>query len=332
MRVVWQCEQNDYCRRVLARHWPGVPCYPDVRALVADSGRGGVQHRAVGGGVPQPQGAPAGEAQQRQRGGHALGDGGSPRAGLGDEGGAALPVPVPYVDVLCGGFPCQPTSGAGLGLGALDERWLWPEFARVIRELRPRWVVIENVPGLLVGRVLDDGSGRPFLWNGMGEVLGDLAAMGYDAEWSCVSAGDVGAPHLRERIWIVAYPDARRLEECAERNGGSEQSRLEASQRHDADRLHTAVADTDGTRRANVEGRSGSRAGRWPVIGSDDAGRWPHDWIAEPDVGRVAHGIPARVDRLAALGNALVPQIAECIGRRIVEWETASGRLATLPD
>src|SRR5690242_18756815 len=99
----------------------------------------------------------------------------------------------PRVDVLAGGFPCQPVSLAGARRGVADERWLWPEFARLIRLLRPRYALMENVPGLLVG-------------GGMAEVLGDLAAVGYDAEWDCVAAAHVGAPHLRFRVFIVAYP------------------------------------------------------------------------------------------------------------------------------
>src|SRR5881628_3266051 len=104
MQVLWQCEQDEFCRAVLARHWPGVPCHPDVRALVGEpEGDGRRQGRQ---GRPDP--ADAGEQQP--------------------DGPLPLPVPVPYVDVLCGGFPCQPTSYAGVGLGSLDERWLWPEF------------------------------------------------------------------------------------------------------------------------------------------------------------------------------------------------------------
>ena len=108
-----------------------------------------------------------------------------------------LPVPVPPVDVLCGGFPCQDLSVAGRGAGIDGARsGLWAEYARLIRELRPRYVVVENVPALLV--------------RGLGRVLGDLAALGYDAEWDCLPASAFGAPHRRDRVWIVAYPDGLR--------------------------------------------------------------------------------------------------------------------------
>ena len=103
---------------------------------------------------------------------------------------------LPRVDILSGGFPCQDISNAGKRAGIDGERsGLWSEYARIIRELRPRYVVVENVAALL---------GR-----GMGRVLGDLAACGYDAEWQSIRASDVGAPHRRERIWIVAYPNGR---------------------------------------------------------------------------------------------------------------------------
>src|SRR5437868_15209237 len=111
------------------------------------------------------------------------------------------------VDLIAGGFPCQPVSLAGRRRGSADERWLWPEFARLIRVLRPRYVLVENVPGLLVG-------------GGMAEVLGDLAALGFDAEWDCISAAHVGAPHLRYRVFIVAHAarlQSRRPEHWTER-------------------------------------------------------------------------------------------------------------------
>lgn len=101
------------------------------------------------------------------------------------------------VDLVCGGFPCQPVSQAGRRQGSDDERWLWPEFARVLRLLRPGLVIVENVPGLLV--------------RGMGEVLGDLAALGFDARWTSVRASDIGACHRRSRVFIVAHAPGRRL-------------------------------------------------------------------------------------------------------------------------
>jgi DNA (cytosine-5)-methyltransferase 1 len=285
MRTVWFCEQDEFCQRVLAKHWPGVPCHPDVRALVADPERGRRNGLAGGPGGHYANGAAAG----RQEGSDRLGD---------DGAGVVVPVPVPYVDVLCGGFPCQDLSYAGKGAGLDGERsGLWGEYARLIRELRPRYVVVENVSALLA--------------RGLGRVLGDLAACGYDAEWDCIPASAVGAPHRRDRVWLVAYPHgegehARAVD--AEVGGASQHL-------GDSDRMARA---TGGAR----EGRCAPLAqpgAQQRALGS--GGSDGDYWLAEPDVGRVAHGVPARVDRLRSLGNALVPQIAEYLGRRILEWE-----------
>lgn len=138
------CEIDPFCRKVLAKHWPGIPIFEDITKL--------------------------GEGELN---------------GLGK------------VDVICGGFPCQPVSCAGKRKGSQDERWLWPQFCRVICEVKPRWVLVENVPGLLSA-----DSGRLFAG-----ILRDLATSGYDAEWNIVSAASVGAPHLRRRVFVVAHPN-----------------------------------------------------------------------------------------------------------------------------
>src|SRR3990172_267325 len=104
------------------------------------------------------------------------------------------------VDLICGGFPCQPFSVAGKRKGTADKRWLWPEFHRIIRLLRPEYILLENVPGILAS------------WGGMGEILRDLAQSGYDAEWDCIPAAAFGAPHLRYRVFIVAYAASIRRE------------------------------------------------------------------------------------------------------------------------
>jgi len=104
------------------------------------------------------------------------------------------------VDIVSAGFPCQPHSNAGLRRGADDDRNLWPDTLRIIGEVRPRWAILENVPGILVG-----SDGRPPYG---GVVVGELAEIGYDAEWRVVSAADAGAPHKRARWWLVAYPNA----------------------------------------------------------------------------------------------------------------------------
>lgn len=164
------------------------------------------------------------------------------------------------VDLIAGGFPCQDVSDAGRRAGIEGEHsGLWAHFAAVVRALRPRYVLVENTPGLLV--------------RGMGRVLGDLAAGGYDAEWDCVPAAAVGAAHLRARLWILAYARGQRDE-------------------------------TDDALRPG-----------WPQ--PDLRARWD----PEPGVGRVADGLPRGVAKrlLTGVGNSVVPQVAEHIGRLIME-------------
>ncbi len=242
------------------------------------------------------------------------------------------------VDVICGGFPCQDLSSAGKGAGIDGARsGLWSEFARIVRELRPRYVLVENVPALLTGK------GKRWDRAPIGRVLGDLAEIGYDAEWARLSAREFGAPHLRQRVWIVAYPgldadpdtDAGGLPGVAELDRPAAAGKPEGPFRQHPDRLRDALPDTDGvgcpqglldlaaTGQPPGEGNAlGRCAGRGREGGRH--GQEGEPWSVEPDVGRVAHGVPRRVDRLAALGNALVPQIAEWIGRRILDHEAAA--------
>lgn len=222
---------------------------------------------------------------------------------------------VERVDVLCGGFPCQDISVAGLGRGLEGERsGLWREYARIIGELRPSFVIVENVAALL-GRGLD-------------RVLADLAALGYDAEWHVISAAAVDAPHLRERVWIIATDadrwrrDRQRLKEHADEQGasGREFDGLGARERRDGE----AVADATSGR---MEGRGADRQqvtfarALARLLGRDDAGAFWIDGPTESPLRGVDDGIPPRLDRgrLACLGNAVVPQIVEMIGRAIVE-------------
>jgi DNA (cytosine-5)-methyltransferase 1 len=205
------------------------------------------------------------------------------------------------VDVICGGFPCQDISVAGAGAGLAGARsGLWSEYRRVIRELRPRYVVVENVSALL---------GR-----GLGTVLGDLAACGYDAEWDCIPASAVGAPHQRDRVWIVAYTGCER-QSAGRFRGWNETARTVVN-----------VGTSDGGAGADVAYANGpGLRGRHGAIMRERAGRreltHSRQWESEPAVGRVAYGVPARVDRLRGLGNAIVPQIATWIAERIKEAE-----------
>lgn len=196
------------------------------------------------------------------------------------------------VDAICGGFPCQDISTAGKGAGLKGERsGLWYEYARIIGEVQPRYVIVENVAALLS--------------RGLDGVLGTLAALGYDAEWHCIPASAIGAPHRRDRVWIVAYANSQwQLQP---------QGRISNQRGWIGDGCKD-VANTDCSQR---QGSSLSGRIHQEYANISSAG-W---WSIEPDVGRVANGVPARSHRLRALGNAVVPQIPELIGRAIAARE-----------
>jgi DNA (cytosine-5)-methyltransferase 1 len=291
----WQVEYEPYCQRVLAHHWPDVQRYGDIHD---------VDFRAI-----EP------------------------------------------VDLIAGGFPCQPISSAGRQRAQEDERWLWPHFLRAIRDVRPKYALLENVANLLG---INGGTG-------LGDILGDLATLGYDAEWDCVPAAAVGAPHIRDRFWLVAYTDGlgqgwssplgspgftglRQDQAGAQPHGAgagtvADTDGTSAQGSRVPSRVHPEYADPDSrgsdTGWVLADAGSGGRPGQGqPVAAIDPApaaawqatqpvdGGGPHQWSVEPDVGRVAHGVPQRVDRLRALGNAVVPQVVEFIGRRILEADS----------
>jgi DNA (cytosine-5)-methyltransferase 1 len=229
------------------------------------------------------------------------------------------------VDIITGGYPCQPFSVAGKRDGASDPRHLWPEVNRIIRAVRPQWVLLENVPG--------------HLSLGFGQVLGDLAESGYDAEWDCIPASAVGAPHRRDRVWIVAYPQKqpqrsrlRQGEQGGQRRRRPGDSRSEMAYAQNNRRRQggeerptsepTGVQDTTRplahTHQSRLERRSQHRERTDQRALGPSRQPHPHHWRAEPDVGRVANGIPNRVDRLKGLGNAIVPQVATIILQRIM--------------
>ncbi len=289
-RTVAFVERDKYCQRVLARHWPGVPIFDDVCKVTADALRGGCDDSGnpEKGCLPAGERGAAGAEQQRGRREH--------RAIAHD--------PVRGLSLLTGGFPCQPHSVAGKRKASGDERDLWHECARITGEFRPRWAVFENVPGLL------SSEGGSFF----ARVLGDLASMGYRVGWGVWGANDVGALHKRDRVFIVAHLANSGIGRCGgEDGGGMEQPRGAETIGGSED-----VADADGQR---SQGRdecewSGAEWLAWK-------GREPESriWSVEPPVGRVAHGIPRRVDRLRALGNAVVPQQAYPIFKAIAEIE-----------
>ena len=211
-------------------------------------------------------------------------------------------------DVICGGFPCQPHSLAGKRRGTSDARWLWPEFARIVGAVRPSAVFIENVPGLRT--------------SGLRDVLADLAALGFDAVWDCFSAAEVGAPHIRKRLFILAYADGfdRRVQP-GRRNGPSwADPAIVADDGQDG-----SLADADGTRRCGagdsfggVRDEASGDAQQPDDGGRDSAVGFSPWWAVEPDVGRVAHGVPARTHRLRLLGNSVVQQQAALAWRTLM--------------
>jgi len=180
------CEIEPFCRRVLAKHWPKVPCYDDVRELTA--------------------------------------------ARLAADGIA--------VDAICGGFPCQDISSAGKGAGIADgtRSGLWREYARIVREFQPRYVIVENVAELL---------GR-----GMDEVLGTLASFGYDCFWRSIQASEIGAPHPRDRIWIIAYLGGQGLEGL--RFAGRIQTEITNARRVNDAANASRIAGVHGLRNAGI--------------------------------------------------------------------------------
>lgn len=265
------CEIEEFPRRVLAKHWPGVPIYDDVRTLTAE--------RLAADGIA--------------------------------------------VDVICGGFPCQDISNAGRQAGITGARsGLWSEMARLVGEVRPRFLVVENVTNLLAG---ERGA-----W--FGRVLGDLAALGYDAEWHCIPAGAVGAPHIRDRVWVVAHPnqadDRRKPDPGAVRRratAGENQAEGADGKRNWRGLGYRSqaphVADPAQARRSHLSwGETVAQCFGIGAIG--DTGRWE----PEPAVGRVVDGLSRDLARwrkasVEALGNAVIPQIPELIGRAILAAE-----------
>lgn len=219
---------------------------------------------------------------------------------------------VEHVDLICGGFPCQPFSLAGRRKGVADERNLWPEMLRAVRGIRPHWVLGENVPG--IGPYLDT-------------ICADLEGEGYEVILLEIPAAAFGAPHLRYRLFIIAHW-SEQSGTLANRNPTGPHNTIQAGRdavrRGGADVAHAEsvgrkrAGETRGRRSGFADGCSTHADSKPPRRTSESWGECGQ-WDAEPDVGRVADGIPSRVDRLRALGNAVVPAIAEWLGHRILE-------------
>jgi DNA (cytosine-5)-methyltransferase 1 len=269
-RTVAFVERDPFCQKVLAKRFPNTPIYDDIRTF------------------SWPMSHAEGKQDRRLQQSDVSTDAGASRE---------------RVTLVSGGFPCQPFSVAGKRKGAGDERFLWHEMLRVVREVQPLWVLGENVRGLLS----IDG-GRTF-----GTILHELAEVGYRVGWGVYGACHVGAPHRRERVFIVAHSAGVRRKGRTGREPGreAEEGRLpEPCPRGE---------DVAGAGEPGPQGHGGlcERAGEWLAW----KGGFPLRgiWKSEPPVGRVASGIPARVDRLRALGNAVVPQQVYPILKAIAE-------------
>ena len=204
------------------------------------------------------------------------------------------------VDVISGGFPCQDISAAGKGVGIEGERSaMWGEMARIIHEVRPRYVFVENSP-MLTSR-------------GLGVVLGDLASMGFNAKWGVLGANDIGANHQRDRIWIraeLAYPERMGWEERPSERGELENQETPNQSDYCGEASGERKTSSD-SECSGLERREdcGKQEVTWTRSGGSPIGHanW---WSTEPNVGRVAHGVAARMERIKAIGNGQVPLCA----------------------
>jgi DNA (cytosine-5)-methyltransferase 1 len=210
------------------------------------------------------------------------------------------------VDVVSGGFPCQDISAAGNGAGITGQRSsMWKHMARIVCEVRPKFVFVENSP-MLTSR-------------GLGVVLGDLAEMGFDAEWGVLGAANVGAPHLRERIWICAKQ--REFLSHSQYNGSRWWEQLKES----FEEKNGNVANSS-LSRLKARNKSSSRPKQYilekqPWGSGDEQRKTKYDWPLEPNMGRVVNGVAARVDRLKAIGNGQVSRVAS------TAWKLLNERL-----
>lgn len=349
------CEIEKFPQKVLAKHWPDIPIFNDVRQI----------HE-----IPNPNERRM--AQRRLDKTNAeIGRGGRTNNGRSENNDRWITgtcangenATVGPIDVITGGFPCQDISVAGnqKGIGEGTRSGLWSECARLVGEIRPRYAIFENVTALLSG-----DNGRWFQ-----RVLFDLSEVGYDAEWHCIPASELGANHHRDRVWIIAYPDNTRhsaSQDGIDRNREEEVKKRERlaqpkpcrssiqqdvpnpNDKRSVQRLITRVSGEKGSqpndqpikgrgkiyrRKEDVSNTIGKRQqgqGKYEQSIFAEAfenrqtanalsGGSPEIWKVEPELGRVANGIPDRSHRLKGLGNAVVPQIPELIGRAILEAE-----------
>jgi len=222
------------------------------------------------------------------------------------------------IDIVTGGYPCQPFSIAGSQRGEKDKRHLWPDMFRIVKECKPTWVIGENVSG--------------HIKLGLDTVLQDLESEGYSVRAFSISASSIGANHQRERVWIVAHSNmentrqhGRRIESTWDTESLGSRTSEETEWSSDSNKINgssegaSLMGESSDTNSQGLQGRRSEQQLR-----KDETERptsWDSWWGVEPDVGRVANGIPHRVDRLKGLGNSLVPAIPYAIGRAILEEE-----------
>ena len=218
------------------------------------------------------------------------------------------------VDVVSGGFPCQDISVAGKGAGITGARsGLWSHMARIIGEVRPRFAFVENSPELI--------------HRGLANVLSDLAELGYDARWCRVSALDVGAPHLRDRIWIMGHTNnygfaATEIGEGATERVNNDSARAEQAHQSTGPSNECAeLANTNSVSSQRLKSEHADQKKRQESIaGSSRSLRVrAHPWPPEPDVPRVVNGLPFRVEQIRAVGNAQVPRVAATAWRILTD-------------
>lgn len=289
------CDNDKFCQQVLKKHWPNSPIYDDIRTLTNAS-----------------------SARRQQESGSSLGDEGSHEGWLkkNNNQSTSYDQSARSADLITGGFPCQPFSAAGRRKGTADDRHLWPEMFRVIREFAPLWVVAENVRGLATwndGMVLE-------------QVCADLESEGYQVQPFIIPAVALNAPHRRDRIWFVAHRtgDRREGRKTAFPTQKGHATRPKQA-RQLARRFEGPYSDDTDTQRSGLEKRK-KKLRTWlqNFIGNNrEQKSWSNEWLeVAAELCRVDDGLPAELDglklsksahrkeRLKSLGNAIVPQVA----------------------
>ena len=279
-KTVAFCDNDKYSRLILDKHWKGTKVYEDIRQITKE------QFDADG---------------------------------------------IEYPDIITGGFPCQPFSIAGKQKGTSDDRHLWPEMFRIIKTFQPRFVIGENVRGIVN---IQDG----LVFE---TVCTDLESEGYEVQPFNIPAAGVGAPHRRERIWFIAVredvantigndegeeisrgnEEEDFVQEEHRKNDHSSRFSSGASAIRSSDHGHENMANTESSigDELQVDTRDGKFETQEILRDGSSLRREGSWWDVEPNVGRVAHGISGRVYRLKGLGNSIVPQIAEEIGKAIIK-------------